>query len=217
MSENMKTTKKEPRAHIPEEQPRTHGGARPGAGRPRTGSRSILFRATRLIAEHLERQPNKSGYIKACIEKDMAATRQESATGLAQLMPCAEATLPFVDVAVAAGEPIGTDEAQYGEPVNLLSFFPRAKLVARVEGRSMEDAGIDSGDMLLIDNEAVTVNEHDIALCELNGQYTVKHVQRQKDGSLLLVPRNCEYLPIHVTAADRFFIRGRVVGVMKHL
>ena len=246
-TDKKKTTRKEPRAHIPEEQMRTHGGARPGAGRPRTGSKAIQFKAPKEMAEFIEQQPNRSAFIKECVERMMRrptpqplpeGRRGEVTTangwddsedkvssprpmGISAPIPLGEgkgeALIPFVDVAVAAGSPIGTDAVEYGERTNLISFFPDAKVALRVEGRSMEDADIHSGDVLLVDNEVSDVEEDRIALCELNGAYTVKHVHREPDGTYLLLPRNEAYRPIPVTPADRFFIRGRVVAEMKGL
>lgn len=215
MKEDKKTTKHEVRAHIPADQPRTHGGPRPGSGRPRTGSKLMQFKAPKEMAEFIEQQPNRSAFIKECVERVMTE-RQDDPSQTVPFMP-AIVELPFVDVAVAAGSPIGTDAMQYGELTNLASFFRGAKVALRVEGRSMEDADIHSGDVLLVDNEVHDVEEDRIALCELNGAYTVKHVRREPDGTYLLLPRNEAYRPIPVTPADRFFIRGRVVAVMKGL
>lgn len=241
MKEDKKTTKREVRAHIPADQPRTHGGPRPGSGRPRTGSKLMQFKAPKEMAEFIEQQPNRSAFIKECVERVMkrptpqplpeggrgeVTTANETLSIGAETVPPArggrwvggfEAILPFVDVAVAAGSPIGTDAVEYGERTNLISFYPAAKVALRVEGRSMEDADIHSGDVLLVDNEVHDVEEDRIALCELNGAYTVKHVHREPDGTYLLLPRNEAYRPIPVTPADRFFIRGRVVAVMKGL
>lgn len=249
MKEDKKTTKREVRAHIPADQPRTHGGPRPGSGRPRTGSKLMQFKAPKEMAEFIEQQPNRSAFIKECVERVMkrptpqplpeggrgevttANERDDSEDKVSSPRPMAtglsapillgegkgEALIPFVDVAVAAGSPIGTDAMQYGELTNLASFFRGAKVALRVEGRSMEDADIHSGDVLLVDNEVHDVEEDRIALCELNGAYTVKHVRREADGTYLLLPRNEAYRPIPVTPADRFFIRGRVVAVMKGL
>lgn len=193
----------------------THGGARAGAGRPRTGSKAIQFKAPKDMAEYIEQQPNKAAYIKACIERDMRERTKAIPNSID--LEHASAILSFVDVSVAAGTPIGTDAAEYGERTDLISFFPAAKTAVVVEGRSMEDADIHSGDVLLIDPEAHAVEEHHIALCELNGSYTVKHVRRESDSTYLLLPRNDSYTPIRVTPDDRFYIRGRVIGVMKHL
>lgn len=219
--EKKQNTRREPRAHIPEEQMRTHGGARPGSGRPRTGSKAIQFKAPKEMAAFIEQQPNRSAFIKECVERVMKERNPERVTecgyGIMPPLQGLTGAIPFVDVAVAAGSPIGTDAAEYGELTNLLSFFPDAKVALKVEGRSMVDADIHSGDLLLIDNEVNVVEEHHIALCELNGAYTVKHVRRESDGTFVLLPRNEAYQPIVVTPADRFFVRGRVVGVMKHL
>lgn len=247
MKEDKKTTKREVRAHIPADQPRTHGGPRPGSGRPRTGSKLMQFKAPKEMAEFIEQQPNRSAFIKECVERVMkrptphplpkrgrgevttANGRDDSENKVSSPRPMGisapiplgegkgEAFIPFVDVAVAAGSPIGTDAVEYGERTNLISFYPAAKVALRVEGRSMEDADIHSGDVLLVDNEVHDVEEDRIALCELNGAYTVKHVHREPDGTYLLLPRNEAYRPIPVTPADRFFIRGRVVAVMKGL
>ena len=51
------------------------GGARPGAGRPKTDSKLIAFRVPKEMATYIEQHPNKTKFIKTCIERNMAAQK----------------------------------------------------------------------------------------------------------------------------------------------
>ena len=55
--------------------------------------------------------------------------------------------------------------------------------------------------------------EKQIAVCELNGEYTLKRV-RKKDGNVWLVPANPEYPEIEVTDGDDFSVWGVVTYII---
>lgn len=69
-----------------------------------------------------------------------------------------------------------------------LTNNPDATFYARVKGNSMIDAGLNKGDLLVIDRslEPATGN---IALCYIDGEFTVKYLKIEKDVCWL-VPAN---------------------------
>lgn len=84
---------------------------------------------------------------------------------------------------------------------------------AKVKGDSMKDAGIHDGDMLIID-KSLEPSNRDIALCCIDGEYTVKRVVFEGD-IIMLVPENDKYEPIRVDKENELIIWGIVTGVIK--
>ena len=66
-----------------------------------------------------------------------------------------------------------------------------ATFYARVSGDSMIGAGLDDGDLLVIDRSKNPENGK-IAVCLIDGDFTVKRIKKQKN-KLFLVPENKKY------------------------
>jgi len=75
---------------------------------------------------------------------------------------------------------------------------PEATFYARVKGRSIIDAGIEDGDLLIID-KALEPKDGDIAVCFIDGEFTLKRLAVKEDG-VYLIPANAEFKPIRITA-----------------
>jgi DNA polymerase V len=92
---------------------------------------------------------------------------------------------------------------------------PSSTFYGRVKGQSMKDAGIDDGDLLVIDKSLEPKNGK-IAVCFVDGEFTIKRIKIEKDCCWLM-PANDKYKPIQVTADNDFLIWGIVVHVIKSL
>tara|TARA_B110000263_G_C15239219_1_gene478545 strand:+ start:37 stop:474 length:438 start_codon:yes stop_codon:yes gene_type:complete len=90
-----------------------------------------------------------------------------------------------------------------------------ATFYARVEGQSMEGAGIDNGDLLVIDR-SVSPEDKKIAVCFIDGEFTVKRLKVEKD-CIYLVAENPKYKPIKVTSDNQLIIWGIVTYVVKKI
>ena len=122
--------------------------------------------------------------------------------------------LPISGTGISAGFP---SPAEDFEEVSLdlnkaLVKHPAATFYARVKGTSMTDAGILDGDLLVID-KAVIPKDGDIAVCFLNGEFTVKRISKREEG-LYLMPANEEFEPIRVTEESEFLVWGIVTFVI---
>lgn len=119
-------------------------------------------------------------------------------------------TFPFVEAGVKAGFPSpAQDLADIGINLNdAIIEHPETTFLARVDGNSMEEAGILDEDILVID-KAIEPKNNDIAICYINGEFTVKRVAIKK-GELFLYPANDAYQPIPVKPEDDFIIWGVV-------
>lgn len=113
-----------------------------------------------------------------------------------RLIPQALARPLRVLGAVEAGFPSPAEE----ELLDTLSLDkwlidnPSSTFMLRVTGDSMEGAGILPGDMVIVDR-SLTPKNGDIVIAEVDGQWTMKYLRKEKDG-LLLVPANPKYRPI---------------------
>jgi DNA polymerase V len=79
----------------------------------------------------------------------------------------------------------------------------------------MIDDGIDDGDLLVID-KSVEPYDNCLAICYIDGEFTLKHCKRQKDHALL-IPANKDYKPIKITEENNFVIWGVVRYVIKKM
>ena len=91
---------------------------------------------------------------------------------------------------------------------------PNASYLIRVEGDSMIDADIHSGDIIIVDKSNRTPSPSEVAVCELNGEYTLKRFEKRDNGEGWLIPANPNYPEIRVTENDDFSIWGVVTYVI---
>ena len=84
---------------------------------------------------------------------------------------------------------------------------------ARVNGDSMLEAGIDDGDLLVID-KSLSPENGKIAVCLVDGEFTVKRIKKEKD-KFYLIPENKKYKPIELKEDNELIIWGIVEYVIK--
>tara|TARA_B000000475_G_C15725900_1_gene336493 strand:- start:48 stop:479 length:432 start_codon:yes stop_codon:yes gene_type:complete len=84
---------------------------------------------------------------------------------------------------------------------------------ARVSGDSMLGAGLDDGDLLIID-KSLDAENGKIAICFLDGDFTVKRIVKEK-GKLFLKAENKKYKPIEIREENELIIWGIVEYVIK--
>jgi len=140
--------------------------------------------------------------------------------GRLQLMPALreELGIPIVG-RVAAGAPLLAEEHLEGR-LRLPEFFgPRESTFSvRVRGDSMEEAGIEEGDLVVVRRqERVPDGEICVAYLGEEQEATVKVFYRRAWG-VELEPRSARHQPIRVPAGDPHFrVGGKVVGVVRRL
>ena len=84
---------------------------------------------------------------------------------------------------------------------------------ARVSGESMIEAVIDDGDLLIIDRSLSPENGK-IAICLVDGEFTVKRIKKEK-SKFYLIPENKNYNRIEINEENELFIWGIVTYVIK--
>tara|TARA_B100000900_G_C20405819_1_gene644720 strand:- start:298 stop:729 length:432 start_codon:yes stop_codon:yes gene_type:complete len=88
-----------------------------------------------------------------------------------------------------------------------------ATFYAKVSGDSMVGAGLDDGDLLVIDRSLSPENGK-IAVCFIDGDFTVKRIVKEK-GKLYLKAENKKYKPIEIGEENELIIWGIVDYVIK--
>ena len=89
---------------------------------------------------------------------------------------------------------------------------PPATFMVHVRGSSMIDAGIHSGDLLIID-KSLTATDGDIVIAVVDGQFTVKRFRRI-GTQLKLVAENPKQPPIQIGEETSVEIWGVVTHVI---
>jgi len=122
--------------------------------------------------------------------------------------------LPMYKSEIKAGFP--SPASDYIESTLDLNQFlikhPAATFFVRVEGDSMIDAGIHSGDILIVDR-AVQAEKQKIVIAAVNGELTVKRIWYDGD-KLFLQSGNINFTPIEITPDMDFHIWGVVTYVI---
>lgn len=125
--------------------------------------------------------------------------------------------IPFIKEGVSAGFPSpAADFMENGIDLNkALSENPLATFYIKVNGNSMIDAGINDKDVLVVDR-SIEPQNNKIAICFIDGEFTVKRIQVKKD-CIYLMPENANYPPIKVTEENQLIIWGIVTYVIKRV
>lgn len=124
--------------------------------------------------------------------------------------------LPIME-AVSAGFPSpATDFIDLTIDLNRhLIKHPSATYYARVKGESMRDAGINDGDLLIVD-KSIDPTDGKIAICYIDGEFTLKRIKIDQNG-IWLMPANDRFKPIRVEENNTLVIWGIVTFVIKNV
>ncbi|PZR18906.1 MAG: peptidase S24 [Flavobacterium psychrophilum] len=125
--------------------------------------------------------------------------------------------VPYFDDGVSAGFPSPADDWQevkisldnevFGNNVSI-------KFCVRVSGHSMKNAGIEDGDVVVV-NKLLEAQSNDICVCVINGEFTLKRLKIESD-CVWLLPENDKYPPILVSENEGFQIWGVVTHTLKY-
>ena len=93
---------------------------------------------------------------------------------------------------------------------------PETTFYGRVCGESMIEAGINDGDIAVIDKSREPHNGS-IVVAFINKEFTIKYLDttHKEDGYIELRPANPKYKPIRIDEGDEFEVWGVVVYTIK--
>lgn len=189
----------------------THGGRRPGAGRP-VGTKRAETTVVKRIP--LKRWPA----VEALLDNVIAFPHRGN---VHSFIPAAQnpttLELPVVGASIAAGFPSPADDYIQGtlDLNELLIDSPSSTYHVRVSGDSMIEDGIMDGDYLIVDRRLKAVKGSTI-VAYINGEFTVKRYYHH--GSYIeLQPANKRLQSLKVTSDQEFSIWGVVRGTFRKL
>ena len=168
-----------------------HGGARSGAGRPKGVGK--YGETTKSIRLPLSRINEVLSFLET------GSTTYE---------------IPLYSNAVSAGFPSPTDD-NIEQKLDLnthLIKHPAATFFVKAVGESMIHAGIQSGDMLVVDR-SLEATHGKIVIAAINGELTVKRLSRQQ-GRVQLLAENPAYKAIDISSEQELVIWGVVTHVI---
>ncbi len=170
---------------------------------------AVGLKSTSSVHSHLKGLSDK-GYIK------LNPSMQRSIALTQTAIPYDVQPVPLVGT-VAAGQPIFAEDniQEYLPlPASLLHGAEQdGVFLLGVEGESMIDAGMFSGDMILV-HSGISVNNGDIVVARIGGDTaTVKRVYFEKPN-IRLQPENTNMEPIYAPYADVAIV-GKVIGLIR--
>jgi DNA polymerase V len=168
----------------------TRGGKRPGAGRPK---------GTNLWGEST---------------KALRIPESRVSEVIAFLEGQSVMAIPRYACKIQAGFPSPADdyiEAHLDLNTHLIKH-PAATFFVTATGDSMTGAGIESGDLLIVDR-SLPATHGKIVIAALDGELTVKRLSRDKQ-TLRLLPANARYSAIEITDERNLVIWGVVIYVI---
>lgn len=128
-----------------------------------------------------------------------------------------ECELPIFMESVSAGFPSPADD-YIDNKLDLNEFLiknPSATFFVRVTGDSMVNAGIYSGDILVVDRSIEAKNGY-VIIAVIDGELLVKRL-RQTKKKIFLYPENSNFTPIEITSQMNFEVWGVVTNVIHSL
>lgn len=123
--------------------------------------------------------------------------------------------IQLTESCIAAGFP-SPAEGYLTDSLNLHDLVvknPPATFFVRVAGDSMKDAGIASGDILVVDR-SLEPRSGKIVVAILDGEFTVKKIHFETSGAITLVAANPAYAPIKISGGSEFQVWGVVSYVI---
>lgn len=115
---------------------------------------------------------------------------------------------------VSAGFPSPADD-YIDKNIDLNEYLikhPATTYLLKVSGNSMIEAGINSGDILIVDR-SLESTDNKIVVAIIDGEFTLKRF-RKIDGKLYLYPENPKYKPIEIKEDMNCQIWGVVTFVI---
>ena len=124
-------------------------------------------------------------------------------------------SIPLYSHSVAAGHPADSTSSveEYLDLPKRMIAHPKETYAVTACGNSMTGAGINEGDILIVDT-VLEAQDKNVVIASVNGEQTVKKLYI-KNGHVSLMPSNGHYDPIEITADMDFRVQGVVTWVIR--
>ena len=125
--------------------------------------------------------------------------------------------LPLFSHAVRAGFPSPADD-YVAEALDLnehLIAHKEATFFLRARGHSMTGAGIQDGDLLVVDR-SLTAAHRSVVIAVIDGEFTVKRLCK-RNGRIRLLAENPDFQPIELNDGQELQVWGVVTSVIHRM
>jgi len=199
------------------------GGIRAGSGRPKHSGKyreaTHPVRVPKSLLEYVKSllQSHKDNIAEISGPEEAWENYQQNDQHWYRLKSERRLTLPLFGHSVAAGQPQKVED-HIDEVIDLNQYVAPASehtFLLRVQGDSMIDAGIQNGDLLVVDSK-LTAKSGKIVIAVVNGELTVKRLIETQEGVLQLQPENPLFSVLTITDEMSFQILGVVTFVLHH-
>ena len=190
-----------------------NGGKREGAGRKLgTGKFSEPTIVSRLPISQV---PMIKDFLAAYQRKKLLESMDTVADFKMPAIDLTSITLPLFSSKVPAGFPSPAEEhiEKRLDPNDFLIDQKDATFFVTIQGYSMIDVGLMPNDVAVIDRSKIATIG-DIVLALVDGEYTIKILNRKKDGTPRLLPANNTgaFAPIEIKDGMTFEVWGVVIS-----
>lgn len=200
-----------------DQQEKKAGGKREGAGR-KPGS-GLYQESTTVMRVPVSQKGVVSDLLAAYAKRQQQQQMRANLDSPDEFVlpdPAAPArALPLYQSKVPAGFPSPADDhvEKRLDPSEYLIDQADSTFFVTIQGESMIEAGLMPGDKAVVDKGKLPV-VGDIVLAMIDGEFTIKTLAKQKDGSPKLLPANSsgKYTPILIQEPMQFEIWGVVTG-----
>ncbi|WP_019883012.1 MULTISPECIES: LexA family transcriptional regulator [unclassified Methylophilus] len=193
------------------------GGRRAGAGRkPGSG----LYQESTTVMRVPVSQKTAIGDLLAVYAKQQQQRQNRESLDSPQVFAFPDSAaqpmaVPLYASKVPAGFPSPADDhvEQRLDPSAYLIDQADTTFFVTIQGESMIEAGLMPGDKAVVDKGKSAV-VGDIVLAMIDGEFTIKTLAKQQDGTPKLLPANSSgrYTPILIQAPMQFEVWGVVIG-----
>ena len=185
----------------------SHGGARKGAGRKKnSGSFKEETKVIRVPVSLV-------GSLIPTIEVYKSQVKSKVEVFLTKDNPT-ELSIPIFTSRVQAGFPSPADD-HLEDALDLnthLIHHKEATFFVKAQGDSMLGAGIQQGDILIVD-KSLSAKSGKIVIAVVDGEFTVKRLHKYK-GNITLKAENPDFEDIKIGGTDELIIWGVVTSVI---
>ena len=190
-----------------------YGGKRQDAGR-KTGT-GKFNEATSVVRLPVSQLPIVKDFLIAYQRKKLLGNLDVVSNFILPTLDSKSINLPLFSSKVPAGFPSPAEEhvEKRLDPSEFLIDQIDATFFVTIQGYSMIDVGLMPGDIAVVDRSKLA-SIGDIVLALVDGEYTIKVMNRKKDGTPRLLPANSAgaFAPIEIKDGMAFEIWGVVIS-----
>jgi DNA polymerase V len=191
----------------------SRGGKRLNAGR-KTGT-GKFGEPTEVVRIPASQKPVIVDFLAAYQRKQQLEDAIEISSLMLPALDHKAFNIPLFNSKVPAGFPSPADDhvEKRLDPSEYLVDQTDATFFVTIQGESMIETGLMPGDKAVVDRSKIPVIG-DIVLAVVDGDFTIKILNRQKNGNPRLLPANSsgKYQPIEIKEGMQFEVWGVVTG-----